>query len=606
MNDPSKEQAASSVSKERNAVSINTTTDFGSQDQVKALLEALHLTAKLAAMDTVTYTSTLTDITPTINYDENDDDNINIDNNNNNAALLQKRLDALQQEWKWEETPLPRLLQSIHSFQSRLLQIDCESDRQMKTEQSLRLQLHSSEQRVQQLEVAIQKIHNKNQTLKLKLQEKQTERKSLLRNVKEYIRQTNKQDEVDEQRIATQLRAHERLLKLEWSSPRKEAGRGGESHSSKAPLRVRTLSENSSLDEDDSESVSSVSSMISFVTDDGVAALRFSTQLDPQLDDTEVVVSFSRGSKIGLQFCTLPNIPASRTKGKIDESLDEPEKKDASFKMPHFSNPFQKKEGADHSFIVCGHYGFDDTVDVPPANGVRLVAVNGESVEQGHWSLNKIRDIVSMDRPFTLTFRQYSLAHVYKDRLEAAISAAAFKHYSGGEKLSLESMEILEEIELEGGRTSKATARLSSWMTGDRKARLDSDDLSVDVGTQSNRPRLPSWMKVEPEHAKPPATLQSPASTKVSSAVTTSNNTPTIKIPAWIKGEKATLTDPSKSTTSSSVTIQGLEVQADSEQATSGADNGQQPADALKKSISNFGSIMVRGLTMGDPRVKFT
>jgi hypothetical protein len=573
-----------------------TAMDFNSQDQVEALLEALQLTAKLAAMDTVTYTSTLATMSPNDLHHLHDD-------NNNNAAVLQKRLDALQREWKLEETSLPRLLQSIHSFQSRALQIDCESEQQMKTEQSLRLQLNSAEQRVQQLEAAVQKIHNKNQTLKQKLQEKQTERKSLLRNVKDYIRQTNKQDEVEEQRIATQLRAHERLLKLELSA-RKEAG--GESHSK--ALRVRTFSANSF--DDDSGSVSSASSMISFVTDDGVATLHLSPLLDPQLDETEVVVPFQRGSKIGLQFCTVPNTPASRTKGKIDESLDEPEKKDASFKIPHFSNPFQKKDGADHAFFVCGHYGFDDSVDVPPANGVRLVAVNGETVEQGHWSLNKIRDIVSMDRSFTLTFRQDSLAHVCKERLDEAISTAALKHYSGGEELPLESMEILEEIELEGDRTSKA--RIPSWMGGDKKTRLDSDDLSVDVGTPSNRQRLPSWMKVEIEHAKPPATPQTPASIKASSALTTSNNTPTIKIPAWMKGEKATPIDPPKKTTASSDTKHAeqasppLDLPADGEQARPGTDNGQQPADAFKKSISNFGSIMVRGLTLGDSRVKFT
>lgn len=507
------------------------------QDQLQALLEALHLTYKLASLDITTYASTLAS-PPTCDNNDNDQ----------HAADLQRRLDSLQKSWKLEETALPQLLQCIHGFQSRALQLDSESDRHRDKELEQRQQLIIAVQRVHQLEFAVKKIHQKYQTIKNKLQEKQKERKSLLKNVKDFIRHSNKKEEVEEQRVATQLRAHERLMKLD-AALRK--GSGNRSRHNSKEFRSRTSSRDShtldamyTLDDDESviSSTSSVSSFQSYVTDDGVATLRLSPLIDQSIDQEyqEEILSFPRGSMIGLQFCTVPNAAKTRSKGKIDESLEEVERKDPTFKMPIFSNPFLKKDGADQSFLVCGRHGFDTTIGVPPANGLRLVAVNGETIEQGNWSLNKIRDIVSLDRAFTLTFRQDAAAQNQKERLDEAISTASLKHYSGGEDLQPDPLEILEEIELEGGKNNKSM--MQSWIGGDKKenARLDSDG-SMDDGTSSNRQRLPSWMKIEKEHSA----QQMPKNSTSSTLPTPSSNSSSMKmnmIPAWMKGEASSAT----------------------------------------------------------------
>lgn len=512
------------------------------QDRVQALLEALHLTYKLASLDISTYASTLAS-PPT---GENND-------NDHHAADLQRRLDSLQKSWKLEETALPRLLQCIHGFQSRALQLDSEADRHREKEMEQRQQLISAGQRVNQLELAVRKIHQKYQKQKNKLEEKQSERKSLLKNVKDFIRHANKKGEVEEQRVATQLRVHERLMKLD-AVLRK--GSENRSRQNSKELRSRTSSRESlALDAmytlEDDESVisltSSVSSFQSYITDDGVATLRLSPLIDPSIDQEypEEILCFPPGSMIGLQFCTVPNATKSRSKGKIDESLEEAERKDPTFKIPIFSNPFLKKDGVEQSFLVCGRHGFDTTIGVPPANGVRLVAVNGETIEQGNWSLNKIRDIVSLDQPFTLTFRQDDAAQKQKERLDEAISTASLKHYSGIDDLQPDPLEILEEIELEGNKNNKS--RMQSWIGGEKKenARLDSDG-SLDEGIQSNRQRLPSWMKIEKEHVP----LQMPKNATSSSLHTPSNNASSMKmnmIPAWMKCE-ATSATPSTDT----------------------------------------------------------
>ena len=506
------------------------------QDQVKALVEALRLAANLANMNTSTYASTLASLPnkEALSTDCDDD---------SNAAVIQKRLDSLQREWKLEETALPRLVRCIHGFQSRVIQVDSELDRQIHQEHSLRTQLACTEQRVHQLEAAVRKLHKKNQALVGKLDEKKTERKSLLRNVKDYIRQTNKKDEVEEQRVAAQLRAHERLMKLDAILRRDAADTPRVRVSSKDSLDNDEVAALYAMEEDDQSVFSSTSSILSFqsyVTDDGVASLRLSPGIDQQTGEGNKakVLTFPQGSKVGLQFCTVPNQNKSRSRGKIDESLEDTERKDPSFKMPTFGNPFQKKDRAEHAFLVCGRHGFDSSIRVPPAIGVRLVAVNGETVEHGSWSLNKIRDIVSLDQDFTLTFRVDPAAKHQKERLDEATKLCELKHYSAGDEMPLESSEILEEIELEDDKHNRA--RMPSWMGGDKKEklRLDSDG-SVEDGSHSNRPRLPSWMKVEKDPGTPSVTVQTPGSTRSSTSLT-SSGAPSMKmtmLPAWMIGE---------------------------------------------------------------------
>lgn len=173
--------------------------------------------------------------------------------------------------------------------------------------------------------------------------------------------------------------------------------------------------------------------------------------------------------------------------------------------------------------------------------------------------------------------------------------------------MPLESSEILEEIELEDDKHSRA--RLPSWMGGDKKEklRLDSDG-SVEDGSHSNRPRLPSWMKVEKDPDTPSVTVQTPGSTRSSTSFTSSGATSMkmTMLPAWMIGEttpvvpSTTKKAPSGNTKVVIDTPTGESPTGDRRKQVDNASSAtsEHDANALKKSMSSFGQTVVRGFKM--------
>ena len=83
-------------------------------------------------------------------------------------------------------------------------------------------------------------------------------------------------------------------------------------------------------------------------------------------------------------------------------------------------------------FLVCGHNGFDESINIRPTVGARLIAINGESLEKGRWSFKRILDAMqgraimsssNGSRPsiFTMSFRNESLVKEQVEILEKAI-----------------------------------------------------------------------------------------------------------------------------------------------------------------------------------------
>lgn len=219
------------------------------QEQLEALLEALELLSKLAAMDPGAYrdslrrSESLSEIAGNEKLSTSKSSNatglesqdvIGCDPKSNSSmvdsrdsddtccdpSVLQGQLDALHARWRLEETPLPIIVQSVHRLQSNLTQLTSEADETTTEIHALQSALQRARSRVHKLEKAVKKLFKENSSLKEKIRRKKRERTSLVRNVKDYMGNMQllkkREDEIDaeERSVANQLRAHERLLRL--------------------------------------------------------------------------------------------------------------------------------------------------------------------------------------------------------------------------------------------------------------------------------------------------------------------------------------------------------------------------------------------------------
>lgn len=443
-------------------------SDSHANDEVKALLQAIHIMSRLASMDAAKYTATMApaaDAGPT-----------------DGALALQHQLDELQQKWKLEETSVPTVAQQIHRLQSHVSHLEREQDQHTMDWQQHLDHESASQARIRQLERAVQKLHRKTEKLQKKLKEKQKERKSIVRQVKDYVGQVKKQEEqnAEDQILSHQVYAHERLLRLEHSLGRSNDLGGGN--------RSRCTSNDSvfsdfdvaalyPMDHDESSlasSASSVSTSHSTVTEDGIATVRYHSGDEPmtppqqrqQHEQHNYQLTFPQGTKIGLQFHRVPldkpkkgllddafaadglNLEDPMNKMAVPDDVESPlqaSNSDRSFSM-HFNldallgknqgpsaAPPQEDPDLQYGFLICGHHGFDSDLNVPPALGARLVKVNDESVNK--WTLEMIRDAThTSDESFTMTFCNEPLNQRQKDILNKAVKAADQQHEAEEER----------------------------------------------------------------------------------------------------------------------------------------------------------------------------
>jgi len=325
-------------------------------------LEAIGLVTRLSVMSNEKYASTF-------------------GNPTGSAFAIQKQLDDLQKSWKLEQTDLPRLAQSIHHWHSIMMEFSREAQQASSERNLLSKRLADSEARVERLEGALTKLHRKNAKLKEKLENQQTQKKSLVKKVKEYVKKTKKSTEVaNQQLVMEQLDAHERIMRLEASLRRESLSTTNGNRSRTSSRDASCFSEldciSVSPEMDECQSVSSTSTLPSTVTDEGIATVSIvpqSASSSPIVhqqqqpsgddDDDQVEFIFSPGQRIGLQFVKVP-LSSGPKRGLLSE--DEPKK------IP-FSRLLGKR---DYALFVCGNHGFDAS-RTPPPIGSRLLSVNG-------------------------------------------------------------------------------------------------------------------------------------------------------------------------------------------------------------------------------------
>lgn len=384
------------------------------QQQIKVLLQSLNLVARLAAMDTETYSRTCALV---IGMKDPDD--------LNNAAVLQQRLDGLQRQWKLETTAFPRLLDSIHRLHSTCIHLESHSDQITLENEALEQQHAAATNRIKKLEAAVQKFHNKNGILNQKLHAEHLQKQSLVKNVRNYVRDFHKQEmQVDQDRLASQLQAHERIMMAGIRTRTSSQDMLG--NRSRTSSRDTTFSdvdvaamyqlteEEFGPDLNDNHSVvSSVSSVTSMVTDDGIASLRLES-----FGTDDVVLHYPADSKVGIQF---HRMQLQSNQGVLNDPHDIKDSKVSSaglsglqFKLDSFLGVGKKEEST--ALFVFGHVGFDDSLNCTrPLVGSRLVAVNGKRLDEGA-STTQIRNM-SQGNPFTLSFRVVPLTAKQKKEL---------------------------------------------------------------------------------------------------------------------------------------------------------------------------------------------
>lgn len=364
-----------------------------SEDQVSVLLQSLDLLTRLAKLDSATYQRTLTSDVA--------------DNDLDNAAALQRQLDDLQGKWKLEETSVPCLLDSIHRLHSACAQYQSHADNLAVENDKLHEELRSSAKRVTKLETGIQKLHTKTERLKDKLQSKKEEKQAILKSVRSYVADFQKND-MDG--IATQLAAHERIV---GNRTRTESQDTFDSVDMAA--RYQLSDDGSSAN----STVSSVSSVPSVITDGGVATIKFAKA---PADTEDLVLRYPADRRVGIQFHNM------HLMGNASDAVDGEDAKEAKgtgFQALNFrfdsllgtAKRDEEEKKGESAFFVVGHFGFDDKLNTSrPPVGARLVGVNGQEVDDG-FTLKKIRHLIQ-GYPFTLSFRVIPLTSNEKEEID--------------------------------------------------------------------------------------------------------------------------------------------------------------------------------------------
>jgi len=325
-------------------------------EQVQALIEALGVLSQLAALDSTTaYQVALkrhrsSSSSPSPSGDNNEKDpapssSSTSSSSSSSTGSFQEMLDNLNQRWRLEETPVPQLASHIHRMHSTITSLHGEVDQQASEIECLKSEIEALKTDKRKVAKVCKALHAQNENLSLTLQKTQAEKRALVKHVKARIQQLQEKEEQKKELLELnhvyRIHAHEQVLQK----------RGGG-----VPNRVRTATDDScstancsdswdpsltaflggdsvtstTLEEDD---VNSFSSFSSLVTDDGVAAVKFS--LSPQHspipasyrattadDDSSAVhyrlspqyirpikrmgdaytIKFARGKKIGLKI----------------------------------------------------------------------------------------------------------------------------------------------------------------------------------------------------------------------------------------------------------------------------------------------------------------
>lgn len=330
--------------------------------------------------------------------------NSNNDNNDDCFSSYSITEDALNDVCS--NIPNDSLILQLKSSVERLLStcrmLQHQVDAHVQERQRLQHAVEESHDRIQRLEQAITKLYKRNQRLK---QTMQHDKERMLEKMEKHVQEMTLQHHQQQQ-----VWAHERLLKLDNSTTTRD------------------------VDE------SSVSSMASCITDDGIATVSYDSAVQqlssPLTINEEYILQFPQGTQIGLQFFKMK----LKKRGLLNEAFqDDAESSKAthrelSFRHLKFRKHADNKEH--HAYVVCGHVGFDRDLNTAPPLGARLIKVNGEWTS--NMTLDQIRAAIQSNNNnkcefFSLTFRNETLTAEQEEMLKHSVQVTQRQYQEANE-----------------------------------------------------------------------------------------------------------------------------------------------------------------------------
>uniref|UniRef100_A0A7S3PZM9 PDZ domain-containing protein n=1 Tax=Chaetoceros debilis TaxID=122233 RepID=A0A7S3PZM9_9STRA len=187
------------------------------EEKFEKLFLGLSLISELSSLDP-NATSELKDLT-----DERCDDgftSVILSSYSSRSSSIQKRLDNLQQSWKLEDTPIPKIVASIYMLHSNVINLQKQADvyntseTSQQTITSLQDQISSYKSDNKKLKKAAKRLLADNKKMREKVNERRAEKRNLVKSVKEYVKKKREEEITKEELfVATKLTVHETVLK---------------------------------------------------------------------------------------------------------------------------------------------------------------------------------------------------------------------------------------------------------------------------------------------------------------------------------------------------------------------------------------------------------
>lgn len=354
---------------------------------------------------------------------------------------------------------LVKLHQSIHRFHSQIRNLTAENDQQTEDLLDFQNTLETKNERMAQLEAAVSKLHKRNTKLKERTKSNQSKTRKLFQQVKEFTANaTKRKKEEDFAKLAMQVQHHEQVMMNRERTESNFSDLDG-----LQDFLPETTSVASSADLD------TVSSTHSSVYEDGVATLRISRERTatwpPVLRDAASEEDSALDATDSEQAS-----PSSKQEGEQPKDVDALRRKSTT-KHHHNPNPFamllaprpaqpftlqflepyelqfvallvssdkneqdcknaasndttkkeQTAENTTIAFAICGHHGFDSSLNVKPSLGARLLQMNKKDLDPT-WTVQYLEQhIRELGSRATMTFRNETWTKSQKEALQMAI-----------------------------------------------------------------------------------------------------------------------------------------------------------------------------------------
>ena len=197
------------------------------KEQMDILLQAIDLASKLASLDPGSYTyhhkdthQEQKDCCPTTVQSQSPSQELQSPSPSPSPSpsTLQAQVDNLQDSWKLEETSIPNLMSSIHRLQSNITHLQTETDSVLPQNQLLQKDNLQYSHQMNDMKNAITKLYKDNVKLKRRLSNVKDKKRTLIQNVKQYLKRKEELDE-EKMHMTANLQIHESALKVKKQCP---------------------------------------------------------------------------------------------------------------------------------------------------------------------------------------------------------------------------------------------------------------------------------------------------------------------------------------------------------------------------------------------------